>query len=161
MLCYQPILGELILWTLPSGGWSTRMEVIYKYDFKVKSIVQGTGELFNASFYLKAQDHFRATIPGAGLKRDVSSKSWTHRGNYYTLDKVDIHATLLLKGNCLFVIEYWNFSVPCCQWWSELVQVIFKDILHWELFREGAPVYGGPQICQGPRFVRSLDLSGP
>ena len=46
------------------------MEVIYKYDFKVKSIVQGTGELFNASFYLKAQDYFRATIPGAGMKRD-------------------------------------------------------------------------------------------
>ena len=47
---------------------------------KVKKILlkvkpKGNGELFNASFFLKAQDHFRATKPGAGMNRFFWSKS--------------------------------------------------------------------------------------
>ena len=50
-----------------------RSQAKKKYYFQVKCIVQGTGELFNASFFLKAQDHFRATKPGAGTYEKRSS----------------------------------------------------------------------------------------
>ena len=59
-------------WLIHQNGGHTKIILSFsfeskvKFDFQVKSVVQGNGELFNASFYQKAQDHFRATKPGAG-----------------------------------------------------------------------------------------------
>ena len=69
--CGKTISGELTLSTLQGAGYNFRMEEVKKSAFvcnhKLLFFFSGTGELFNATFYKRAQDHFRATNSGAGL----------------------------------------------------------------------------------------------
>ena len=82
----KPISGELTLSTLQGAGYNFRMGEVKKSAFvcnhKLLFFFSGTGELFNATFYKRAQDHFRATNSGAGLAEwtyyliSISNKSF-------------------------------------------------------------------------------------
>ena len=77
------------------------MEVIHQKSrniIKSQTFFQGNGELFNASFFLKAQDHFRATKPGAGMNRFFG----VNHEYIYTRQKIH-SCNFALKGNYLFV----------------------------------------------------------
>ena len=69
--CGKTISGELTLSTLQGAGYNFRMGEVKKVHLFViinfSFFFSGTGELFNATFYKRAQDHFRATNSGAGL----------------------------------------------------------------------------------------------
>ena len=70
--CGKPISGELTLWTLQRAGYNFKMGEVKLHLFVIINFIffSGTGELFNATFYKRAQDHFRETNPGAGLVKN-------------------------------------------------------------------------------------------
>ena len=129
--CGKTISGELTLSTLQGAGYNFRMEEVKKSAFvcnhKLLFFFSGTGELFNATFYKRAQDHFRATNSGAGLAE------WT----YYLFIFFNLFQINLLEHHLHQNWEwYWIqkegwlnfvFSVSCRQRRSSVVQVTKKD----------------------------------
>ena len=61
-------------WLIFQNGGGHKLKCI---DYQVHHVVPGNGELFDATFYKRAQDHFRATKPGAG--QHVNYPLWWHQ----------------------------------------------------------------------------------